>query len=452
MEMKILLVRPNTPKQSINLQSFMICEPLELEYVASALQVNGVEVDLVDMLLEKKPLTYFLKQKEYDMVCFTAYITTVGMVKSYAKIVKGYNSNILTAVGGVHAEVVPTDFNDDNIDFILWANGVKTLLEIVENYPKIDKMAIPGIYVPHKNKPGIVSEVPYLPNRIITNKYRNHYNYIYHNNCATMKTSFGCPYKCKFCFCTQVCEYSTRGLDSVLDELEQIQENNVFIVDDNFLVSKQRVEAFCRGLDERNIHKHYIAFGRADFIAKNEELIILLRDHGFDAFFVGIESFKKEELNEFAKQSSVEENIKAVEILERNGLQCYSGLIVGEDWKKEDFDGLIDYLNSFDHPLVNIQPITPMPGTPLFEEYPHKITISRKEYACWDMAHIVFQPKYMSKRKYYYHILRAYLKTSANKKQRKFIKEKYGKDIYNRVKKGATKIAFQYIKLMIFPK
>ena len=50
--MKVLLVRPNTPKQSINLQSFMICEPLELEYVASALQSNGVEVDLIDMLLD----------------------------------------------------------------------------------------------------------------------------------------------------------------------------------------------------------------------------------------------------------------------------------------------------------------------------------------------------------------------------------------------------------------
>lgn len=450
--MKVLLVRPNTPKQSINLQSFMICEPLELEYVASALQTCGIETDLVDMLLEKKPLTYFLKQKAYDMVCFTAYITTVGMVKSYAKTVKKCNPNILTAVGGVHAEVVPTDFIDDNVDFILWANGVKTLLEIIKNYPKIDKTAIAGIYSFDKSKPANDGEIPYFPDRKITEKYRDRYNYIYHNNCATVKTSFGCPYKCKFCFCTQVCEYSTRGLENVLDELEQIKENNVFIVDDNFLVSKQRVEAFCRGLDERKIQKRYIAFGRADFIVKNEDLIILLRDHGFDAFFVGIESFKKEELKEFSKQSSVEENIKAVEILERNGLQCYSGLIVGEDWKKEDFNSLIEYLNSFEHPLVNIQPITPMPGTPLFEEYPHKITISRKEYACWDMAHVVFQPKYMSKRKYYYHIVRAYLKTSANKKQRTFIKEKYGKDIYKRVKKGATKIAFQYIKLMFFPK
>ena len=53
------------------------------------------------------------------MVCFTAYITTVGMVKKYARIVKKYNHNILTAVGGVHAEVVPDDFVDNSIDYIL---------------------------------------------------------------------------------------------------------------------------------------------------------------------------------------------------------------------------------------------------------------------------------------------------------------------------------------------
>lgn len=448
--MKVLLVRPNTPKQSINLQSFMICEPLELEYVASSLLEHNHEVDLVDMLLEKKPLAYFLKQKDYDMVCLTAYITTVGVVKEYAKIIKEYNQKIITCVGGVHAEVVPTDFTDKNIDYVLWANGVETLISIAEHYPKIDVHLIPGIYVQGKNKPTAVNGSLPFPNRKITAKYRNHYNYIYHNNCATIKTSFGCPYKCKFCFCTQICEYSARKIDSVLDELETIEEENVFIVDDNFLISRERILKFVDGLEKRNIKKHYIAFGRADFIAENEDLIVLLHEHGFDAFFVGIESFKDSELSDYTKKSSVEINVKAVNILEKNRLQCYSGLIVGEDWVKKDFDTLIKHLNTFDHPLVNIQPITPMPGTPLFDEYNHEIVVPREKYAWWDMAHVVFKPLHMSKRLYYYHIVRAYLKTSANKKQRKFIKERYGKKVYNRVKKGAAKIFFQYVRLMIF--
>ena len=450
--MNILLVRPNTPKDSINLQSFMICEPLELEYLASALINENHNVDLIDMLLEKKPLKHFLKQKKYDMVCFTAYITTVGMVKEYAKSVKEYDSSILTAIGGVHAEVVPNDFVDKNIDYILWANGVMTLLEITRKYPNINKEEISGLYLDENSvKPQIVNGNLLKPNREITAKYRDHYNYIFHNKCATIKTSYGCPYKCSFCFCTKVCDYSVRHLEDVLDELEQIKEDNVFIVDDDFLVSKERMKAFCDGLDKRNIKKHYIAFGRADFIAENEETIIMLKEHGFDAFFVGIESFKKEELNSFSKKTSVEINIAAVDVLERNGVQCYSGLIVGEDWVKDDFDTLINYLNTFKSPMVNIQPITPMPGTPLFDNYPIEITESREIYAHWDMAHVVYKPLKMSKRKFYYHIIRAYLKTVASKRIRQFIKNKYGKDIYRRVRRGASKIFFQYLKLMIMP-
>ena len=44
------------------------------------------------------------------------------------------------------------------------------------------------------------------------------------NNCATIKTSYGCPYKCNFCFCTQICEYSSRELNNTLDELQSIEE------------------------------------------------------------------------------------------------------------------------------------------------------------------------------------------------------------------------------------
>lgn len=448
--MKVLLVRPQTPKASINLQSFMICEPLELEYVAASLKKDNNEVDLIDMLLENKSLKFYLKQNNYDMVCMTAYITTVGVVKEYAKIIKKYNPKIITCVGGVHAQVVPEDFIDDNIDYILWANGVKTLLSVVKSYPEIDVSKIPGVYLRGRNKPVETNDLLPFPDRNITEKYRSNYNYIYHNNCATLKTSFGCPHKCKFCFCTQICEYSTRIVENVLDEIEQIKEKNIFIVDDNFLVSKDRIMAFVRGLDERDIKKHYIAFARADFIINNEDLVVLLHQHGFDAFFVGIESFKNSELSDYTKKTNVETNIKAVEILERNGLQCYSGLIVGEDWTKEDFDTLIDHLNAFEHPLVNIQPITPMPGTPLYDEYAYDIEVSREKYAWWDMAHVVFKPLNMSKRRYYYHIIRAYLKTSANKKQRRFIKDRYGIEIYKRVRKGAGKIFFQYLRLMFF--
>ncbi|MEJ2194183.1 MAG: hypothetical protein P8X73_04915 [Ignavibacteriaceae bacterium] len=40
--MKILLIRPPVPKFTIGLKNIMICEPLELEYVAAG--ITGHEV------------------------------------------------------------------------------------------------------------------------------------------------------------------------------------------------------------------------------------------------------------------------------------------------------------------------------------------------------------------------------------------------------------------------
>jgi len=429
----------------------MICEPLELECAAAYLAGKGHCVDLVDLLLEKGSLASFLKRKRYGMVCFTGYITQVRVIKQDAATVKGCLPDALTVVGGVHAEVVPEDFVDSNIDCILWANGVRTLGEIARAPSIREAGTLPGVYREGKIKPPFEHFGLPFPDRRITAKYRDRYSYIYHDECATIKTSDGCPYECSFCFCTRVCDYAARSLDDVMNELESIREDNVFIVDDDFLVDKRRLESFCSLLDERGIRKHYIAFGRADFIAGNPDIIRLLAAHGFEALFVGLESFKAEELDLLRKATSVEQNIAAVRVLEEAGVQCYGGLMVGEDWRKRDFDALIRFLNGFEHPMVNIQPITPMPGTPLYEKSRDKIMLRREDSERWDMAHLAFKPVHMTSRAFYRQILRTYLRTSASKKQRRYLRDRFGESIYKRVRRGAAKITWQYIKLIIKP-
>lgn len=447
--MKVLLVRVKPHPQSVNLQSFMVCEPLELEYAFAALKEHGHSPEILDMILDKRSFANVLKSGKYELVCFTGYITHVGVIKSHARKAKKLLPGCMTVVGGVHAEVVPTDFEDEAIDCIMWANGLDTLCRLADGFPPEIEA---GVYRAGRTKPPLVRrEDEIFPDRSSTAKYRDRYNYIYHDKCATIKTSFGCPFDCKFCFCTRVCDYAVRRLDRVMDELESIEEENVFIVDDDFTASDARAREFCKLLQGRNIRKHFIAFSRADFVTAHPDTVELMANSGFDAFFIGIESFRVSELDRFDKRTTVEQNSAAVRVLEKAGMQCYSGLIVGEDWKREDFDALIDYLNGFEHPLVNIQPITPMPGTPLYDSYDGEITVPREKYHLWDMAHVVFRPKLLSKRSFYYNILRAYIKTSANKKQRKFIRERYGKSIYGRVKKGAAHIFMQYLRQIIKP-
>jgi hopanoid C-3 methylase len=132
-------------------------------------------------------------------------------------------------------------------------------------------------------------------------------------------------------------------------------------------------------------------------------------------------------------------------------VQCYSGLITGEDWGPADFDGLVDFLNQFDHPMVNIQPITPMPGTPLYDEEHEHLTLPRSHSERWDMAHLAFTPTALSPRAYYWQLLLAYYRTSASAAQRRYIKGRYGNHVYRRVLRGALGITWQYLKLIARP-
>lgn len=444
--MNILLVKPRPHKDTINLQSFMLCEPLELEYAAALLERLGHRADIVDLVLDRD-FSAALRAGDYQVVAFTAYQIHVGVVKEYARRVKDHDPSIITLVGGVHAEVVPEDFESPFLDVVL-TGGLYALAGVMAGVER-------GVSREELSALGRVPKEPCFPfphpDRSKTARYRPHYNYIYHDRCATIKTSFSCPYDCAFCFCARLGPYFQRELEDVLDELEEIREENVFIVDDDFLFEPQRLRDFCRGLEERGIRKTFLAFGRADFIAEHEELVELLARHGFDAFFVGLESFKAGELEEYRKRTTVEVNNRAVRILEKYGVQCYSGLIVGFDWEKRDFDALIAYLNSFEHPMVNIQPVTPIKGTPLYEAWKGRITEKEGNYHLFDMAHAVLEPERMSKRAFYYHILRAYWKTSAARKGRRYIRERYGLSVYRRVRRGALCITWQYIKLMLRP-
>ena len=86
--MKVVLFRPRPHKETIGLQNVMICEPLELEYISSNIKPLGHEVVIVDMIIEKHKVKYFLKKHKPDVVGITGYISHVNIIKDYARQVK----------------------------------------------------------------------------------------------------------------------------------------------------------------------------------------------------------------------------------------------------------------------------------------------------------------------------------------------------------------------------
>jgi len=450
---KILLVRPKPHPESIGLQTFMICEPLELEYLCASVAGLGHEIEILDMILEKEPLEHFLRLHRPQLVGFTAYITHVGVVKDYARAVKAFDPGCVTVVGGVHAEVVPEDFADPSLDFVVCANGLKAFRELVQGLQQGTLGPggrLAGQWRPGEPRPALDLDHPVpIPDRTKTARYRARYNYIFHDRCALLKTSSGCAFRCDFCFCVQITQHALRErpLPEVVEELRGLSEKNVFIVDDNFLHRRERVLEFVRLLRERKIEKNYILFGRSDFISRNEDVIAELAQVGLRAVFVGVESFEDKELGELKRGITLSTNLEAVRILEKHGVEPYCGIIVGMDWEDRHFTDLARRLNTLQWPVVNIQPLTPMPGTPLYERLAPQIAVPRDRHELWDMAHVLMRPTRMTVRRFYLNIIRTYLTSSIGLRAHWALARKYGARIYARCLKGVLYILGQYLRL-----
>ena len=451
--MKVLLIRPKPHKDTIGLQNVMICEPLELEYISSNIENLGHKAIIVDMILERKSISYFLDKYKPDVVGITGYISHVNIIKNYAKQIKDYDRNIKTIVGGVHAEVNPEDFISKNIDFIIRANGIKTFIEILDKLENRENTNnIECVY--HKNNRKIEKEKEFnylFPDRDKVKKYRSKYYYMFHRNCSLMKTSFGCPYQCKFCFCRQITDgkYFTRDLNNIIEELKTIKETEIYIVDDDFLVNDKRILEFCDLLEKNNIKKKYLIYGRADFIAKNEKVIKRFKQVGLRAVIVGLESCDSNELVDYNKKTQVSTNEKAVKILRKYNVECYGTFILGLDWKKEDFNALAKWIKKLGLVFVNLQPLTPLRGTDMYEQYKKDFIIKEDEYEKWDLAHLVVRPSKISIRKYYLYTMILYYKIMVNPKSAIYMIKKYGLHDTLKLSVGGFKVNLQYLKKLI---
>ncbi|HEY8909572.1 MAG TPA: radical SAM protein [Desulfosporosinus sp.] len=451
--MDVLLIRPKPDRETIGLQHVMICEPLELEYLVSNVPDeirSKVRVEIMDMILERESYENILTRLRPALVVFTGYITHVGLIKTMCSTAKELVPGILTGVGGVHAEVVAEDFEAPDIDFVYSRNGIdgfnETLREMLANR-NVEEIKVTLDELGEKK-----TSFSYRhPDRSAVSRYRQAYYYMFHSPCALIKTSFGCPYNCSFCFCKEITNgtYFTRELDDIVDELAAITEKEIYIVDDDFLYNGARIREFLRLLEKRGIEKNFLVYGRADFVAENEDLLRDFKRQGLRAVIVGIESIRASDLESYDKRTDKDMNEKAVKVLKALNIELYATLIIPTDFAKTDFKELTVWLRKQDVRFVNLQPLTPLPGTGIFEQYSAKLLYPRERFEMWDMAHVILKPEGMEIRAFYWEIVKAYYRIIMRPKHIVALVIKYGVRDNLKMLLGSSAVSLQYMKKVI---
>ncbi len=425
----------------------MVVEPLELEILATLIKRDH-EVEIVDMILEKRSLNHFLEIIKPDVLCITGYITHIPVILEYCRIAKEKHS-LITIAGGVHIEKFPEDIDNQYIDYRIVRNATTAFPNLIKYICKKSDFPVgvlrSGEKLNEDKLPDYDFYVP-VPDRSLTTKYRNKYFYVTHNRVALIKTSFGCPYSCRFCFCRKITgdKYFARPLKDVMEELETIREKEVYIVDDDFLLNRERINEFISLLKQRKIDKRYLIYGRADFIASNPEIIKSFRSVGLRTIIVGLESFEDAELNDYNKKTNSSINKLAMQILNKNKVDCYAAIIIPPSWDKSIFIKASKIMRELGIKFVNLQPLTPLKGTGI-EISDDSLLIKRDDFARWDLAHVTIRPEKMSVMDFYKSILWLYKKVIYNPRNLIY-NTKYPLKMQLKLVTGMIKVHNQYRK------
>jgi radical SAM superfamily enzyme YgiQ (UPF0313 family) len=381
--MKILLVQPRKPEKAIGGEDFHVFEPLALEYLASGVRELH-DVKIVDMRLEND-LDAVLNSFKPHVVGVTAYTVHVNVAKKLFEKIKKYNPEIFTVVGGHHTTVMPEDFITPFVDLIVMGEGVFTFKEVVARLDtKRDIDGIPGTafkrngrVVVNKSEHVDPLDIFPFPDRNLTGKYRKSYFSEWMKPIASIRTSKGCSFRCNFCALWKLTggKYLTRNPERIVEELGTLKEDSVSFSDDESLLDTHRMKALASLIKKAGIKKHYFLYGRSDTIAKHPDLIESWKEVGLERVFVGLESFRDDDLNQIRKGPTVKHHIEAIRILKSLGIDIFPTFMVNPDFSKSDFIELRNFCLDLDFNFIGFSVLTPLPGTDFFEEVKNKLII-----------------------------------------------------------------------------
>ena len=402
-DVKILLVQPPPPPDYIGFRRTALPEPLALESIGAFAEANH-DVHILDMRLGDG-LPAALDEFQPDLVGVTCLTTEVYNAQAVLKKVKDWRPEVFTLAGGLHASLLPEDFQKEYVDAIVVGEGettFKELLETLGNAPakrapealaKVDGLAWrrpDGEWVFNRDRTLLASldSLP-MPARHLAAKYAAEYFFLFDKPHTLIATSRGCPFKCNFCsvwkFYHKKCRY--QSAERVVAEVETVQTRTISFVDDNFLANVPRAWKIVELIKARGIRKEFGMQARTDTISRHPDLLAAWREAGLETVLIGFEAASQEKLDAVAKGATVEQNERAMDLLNSLGVLMWGAFIVDPQFTREDFRQLKTYREQKNIIYPQFTILTPLPGTDLYEQrYAELVT---HDYRLFDALHAV---------------------------------------------------------------
>ena len=363
--------------------------PLGTLYAASYIREKGYDVALFDAMLadseedwansldEHKPQYAILFEDNFNYLskmCLLrmreAAFTMIEMAKSRGCIV---------ILCGADATDHYSEYLEQGTDYVLLGEGEETLAELLGQLSAgrdaRDVIGLASRFTLHPSRRPDLKDLDKLPfpawDLVDVQKYKNFWLERHGYYSMNMITTRGCPYHCNWCAKPIWGQrYNSRSPENVVAEMKWLKGNfspdHIWFADDILGLKPNWVEKFAELLHEHDAVIPFKCLKRADLVT--EKTARALADAGCKTVWLGAESGSQKILDAMDKGDKVEDIYRAVELLQKNGIEVGFFLqfgYPGETW--EDVQKTLKMVRECAPDDIGISVSYPLPGTKFFE-------------------------------------------------------------------------------------
>lgn len=357
---RVYMIQPKFPPSYWGLENLMAITPFQAVFpplgllTLAALTPPEFPVELCDENAGE-PIDY---DTGADLVCITGYILQMKRVFEIADRFRALGKTVV--LGGPMANLLPEECRP-HCDVLFEGESEYTWPRFLSEYAR-------GCHADHY----VEHEKIHLPDSppprldVLKGRYAH----------GVVQCTRGCPFTCEFCDIIVMYGRKMRfkPVEQILQEVQAWHKRGVmqvFFADDNFVGHRAHAKEMLRALAAWNAKQSRpLAFYTQASIdmARDEELLGLLRDANFISVFIGIESPRKESLAETHKtQNERIDLVAAIHKIQSYNLFISAGMIVGFDSDDPSiYEEQYQFLQKAQIPIVMLSVLLAVPKTPLY--------------------------------------------------------------------------------------
>ncbi|MEN8201964.1 MAG: radical SAM protein [Bacteroidota bacterium] len=379
--MKILLLSPTIYDRNKNLikQKRVWLPGLTLPYLA-ALTPEDSEIRILDETTEEIPF-----DEHWDLVGMTSVGASIIRAWEIAdQFRKGGTSVVL---GGISATLAGYEPNKDHCDALVLGEADGVWTQVIEDArEKRLKPVYEGTRPDLENTP--------IPRYDLFNKSKIGF-------WMPVQASRGCVHSCPFCsvasfYCST---YRTYPLEKVVESVEFIKKlgyNHITIIDDSIGSDISFLEALSKVLIPLKIK--WMSQCTLT-IAEHPEVLEVMARSGCTMLSIGIESVLPESLQSINKHFNHPDKYKDhIAAIRKFGIDISTEMMIGLDGDDDGiYKAFYDFImhNKISVPRIFI--VTPIPGTPLYDDWLKEGRIFDFNVEHYTGSQLVFHPKGMTR-------------------------------------------------------